>query len=456
MTATLKAGPPEAWQPPQHRVAPPPTRLRPDDVLLAIGLGALAMVVWPYLNALRGPAPLQLPVVIAHVAGMLAGYGVVVLVGLMSRTPSLERGIGADRLSRWHSQGGRIVVGLVLVHAWAATVAWANSRQESIWLAVWHVLRLPWLISATIGTAAFLAVAVLSVRAARRRVSYETWHAIHLLVYLGVALSFVHQLAGPDLAGHRVLQVGWALLYTQVFALVLVHRVITPLRNASRHRMRVAAVRPEGPGVVSIVIEGRNLHELQAEAGQFFRWRFLTPDLWLTAHPFSLSAAPHHSFMRLTVKTLGDGSGRLQHLEAGTWVLAEGPYGAMTAGRRTQRDVLLVAGGVGITPMRALFETLPTGPGQDLLLLYRARTQQDLLFRAELDGLAASRGARVQYLVGDDVGPITPELFHRRVPGLLDSDVYLCASPSLSAAVRQALHQAGLPAHQLHEERFAF
>ncbi len=131
MTATLKAGPPEAWQPPQHRVAPPPTRLRPDDVLLAIGLGALAMVVWPYLNALRGPAPLQLPVVIAHVAGMLAGYGVVVLVGLMSRTPSLERGIGADRLSRWHSQGGRIVVGLVLVHAWAATVAWPTAGRRA-------------------------------------------------------------------------------------------------------------------------------------------------------------------------------------------------------------------------------------------------------------------------------------------------------------------------------------
>ncbi len=51
--------------------------------------------------------------------------------------------------------------------------------------------------------------------------SYETWHAVHLLVYLGVALSFVHQLGGPDLAGHRVLQVLWALLYTQVFALVL-------------------------------------------------------------------------------------------------------------------------------------------------------------------------------------------------------------------------------------------
>lgn len=79
------------------------------------------------------------------------------------------------------------------------------------------------------------------------------------LVPLGAGVSVVaaaaHQLAGPDLAGHRVLQVLWAPLYTQVFALVLIHRVITSLRNTSRHRMRVAAVQHEAPGVVSIIIE---------------------------------------------------------------------------------------------------------------------------------------------------------------------------------------------------------
>jgi len=455
MTGAHRTDLPDAWQPPRLRTAPLP-RLRPNDVLRAIALGALLMVVWPVIAAVQGPQPLQLSVVVAHVAGMLAGYGVVVLVGLMSRVPSLERGVGADRLSRWHSMGGRAVVTLVLVHAWAATAAWADSRQESIWLARWHVLRLPGLIAATIGTVSFLAVGALSVRAARRRVSYETWHAVHLLVYLGVALSFVHQLGGPDLAGHRVLQVLWALLYTQVFALVLIHRVITPLRNTSRHRMRVAAVQHEAPGIVSIVIEGRDLHELQAESGQFFRWRFLAPDLWLTAHPFSLSSAPSDTHLRLTVKSLGDGSARLQHLEPGTWVLAEGPYGAMTADRRTWGDVLLIAGGVGITPMRALFETLPLEPGQDLLLVYRARTDTDVLFRAELDRLAATRGARVQYLTGKDVGELTPELFHRLVPDLLARDVYLCGPPGLAAAARCALHGAGLPKHQLHEERFAF
>lgn len=129
MTGVLESGPsdtrpavPSAVPP---AAVPPPDRWRADDVVLAILGAALVVAVWPVVDALGGPAPVRLPVLIAHVAGMLAGYGVVVLVGLMSRTPALERGIGADRLARWHSTGGRTVVVLVLVHAWAATLAWA-------------------------------------------------------------------------------------------------------------------------------------------------------------------------------------------------------------------------------------------------------------------------------------------------------------------------------------------
>jgi predicted ferric reductase len=447
---------------PATRPGPGPPAAEPSapytahEIALGIALGALVAALWPMYLAIRGPAPVQVTVLTAHVAGMLAGYGVIVLVGLMSRAPALERGVGADRLARWHGWGGRAVVLLVVVHAWAAVAAWAGGHQESTGLAFWQVLRLPWLIAATLGTVLFLIVGAVSARAARRRMSYERWHAIHLLVYIAVALSFVHQLAGPDLAGHRVLQVLWALLYAHVFTLLLQHRLLTPLRNAGRHRLRVAAVVHEGPGVVSIVIEGRDLLALHAQAGQFFRWRFLAPDFWATAHPFSLSAPPTNTSMRLTVKALGDGSSRMQRLEAGTWVLAEGPYGAMTAGRRTQRNVLLVGGGVGITPMRALFETLPLAPGHDLLLLYRAKTADDLVFQAELDQIARRRGARVQYLVGDAVGRFTPELFQRLVPDLQDRDVYLCASPAMSDAVRHCMHDVGLPKGQFHEERFAF
>jgi predicted ferric reductase len=425
-------------------------------VLAAIGLGAFLVAIWPIALAVHAPRPVQWIPVLAHVCGMLAGYAVIVLIALMSRAPALERGIGADRLARWHGRGGRVTVLLVLVHVWAAVLGWAQSRHVSIWSAIWPVLRLPWLIAATIGTVLLLVVAAISIRAARRRVRYESWHAIHLLVYIAVALSFLHQLAGPDLAGHRPVQIAWALLYCHVFALVLRHRVLTPLRNATRHRMRVAAVVPEAAGVVSVIIEGRRLDELRALPGQFFRWRFLTPDHWASAHPFSLSAVPTPTRLRLTVKALGEGSGTLQSLEVGTWVMAEGPYGAITTDRRSRRDVLLIAGGVGITPMRALFEAMPLAPGQDLLLLYRVRHSGDILFHDELTALSRRPGARVRYLIGDQVGPFTPDLLRHLAPNLAQRDVFLCGPPGLASVVRVALRAAGVPERQLHEERFDF
>jgi predicted ferric reductase len=379
-----------------------------------------------------------------------------VLLVLIARAPGLERGVGAEVLTRWHARCGRAVIGLVLAHAAAATAAWAQARQESLAAGTGEVLGMPLLPSATVGTLLMVAAALVSVRAARRRLRYERWHAVHLLMYVAIALSFGHMLAGPDLVGHLWLQIAWALAYTHVFALVLHHRVLAPLRQAALHRLRVAEVRPEGPGVVSIHVEGQHLRELQAESGQFFRWRFLTPDHWLTAHSFSLSAPPTATTLRLTVKALGDGSRGLQHLPVGTWVIAEGPYGAVTPARRTRRDVLLVAGGVGITPMRALFESLPLRPGEDLLLLYRARSADELLFREELEAIAARRVARIGYVLGAGRDRLSSAELRRMVPDLADRDVFVCGPPALMTAVRGELRAVGLPPEQLHEERFSF
>ncbi len=430
--------------------------MSPEAFLTAVAVGVVGVLwlVWE-----RSPHPLVLNApIVAHLAGLLAGYGVTVMLAMMSRAPALERGIGADRLARWHSKGGRTIVLLVLVHAVAATLSWAPTRQINLLSALVDVLGVPGLLTATLGTVLLLGVGAASARAARRRVSYERWHALHLGTYVAVALSFSHQLAGPDIAGNRVVQVLWSLLYTGVFALVLRYRLLTPLLQLFRHRLQVVAVVPEATGVVSIVLRGRHVHEMDAQPGQFLRWRFLTPHTWASAHPFSLSAAPSGDFLRITVKALGAGSTRLHQLRSGTRVLAEGPYGAMTARRRTRAHVLLVAGGIGITPMRALFESIDCR-GENLTLLYRASSPTDVVFGRELEEIATRRGARIIYLLGSSKDPrnaVTGPALQRLVPGLTEYDVYLCAAPGLASAVRAGLRQAGLPRRQLHDEDFAF
>src|SRR5205807_10386166 len=126
---------------------------------------------------------------------------------------------------------------------------------------------------------------------------------------------------------------------------------------------------------------------------------FLTRDVWWTSSPSSSSAPVVSDRMRIPVKATGDHSAALARLRPGTRVLAEGPYGAMTAAARRNRKVLLVAGGVGITPIRALFETLPAARG-DLTLVYRASSDADVVFRHELEQLAERRGANLHIVVG--------------------------------------------------------
>ncbi|CAN5239662.1 ferredoxin reductase family protein [soil metagenome] len=395
---------------------------------------------------------------VAHFAGLIAGYLVAVLVILMARVPQLEKGFGADRLSRWHARVGRSFIAVMLVHAFAAIAVWVSLRQDGLIGGIANMLTLPWLAAATLGGILLVFVAGLSIRAARRKLSYESWHTAHLLTYIALVLSFGHELAGPNLAGMPAVQVFWSLLYAYTLMLVLRHRVISPLAYYWRHRLTVVSVIPEANGVASIVLRGRHVRELGAESGQFFRWRFLTANTWLSAHPFSLSAPPRDDLLRITVKDLGSGSRLLHSLHPGVRVLAEGPYGAMTARKRTRRSVLLIAGGVGITPMRALFETLDAEIGL-VTLLYRASSAADIVFHDELEQLASRRNCEIKWMIGrssDPANAMTAERLSQIVPDVRERDVYLCASPALSGAVRSALRESGLPQRHLHEEVFAF
>jgi predicted ferric reductase len=218
----------------------------------------------------------------------------------------------------------------------------------------------------------------------------------------------------------------------------------------------VAAVQPEGADAVSVLVTGRHLERMRAQSGQFFRWRFLDRHSWWEAHPFSLSVAPNGRALRITAKGVGDHSQALRQVRLGTRVMAEGPYGNLTARRRTRPKVLLIAGGVGITPLRALFEDLPTQPG-GILLLYRATREKDILFRPELDHVAQARGIEVRYLLGGrdkKPDPLAPRHLRQHVPDVAERDIYLCGPPGMMDRAAKSLRLLGVRRAQIHQERF--
>ena len=187
---------------------------------------------------------------------------------------------------------------------------------------------------------------------------------------------------------------------------------------------------------------------------------------WTRGHPYSLSAAPAGDPLRITVKNLGDGSGTLAGRSRNPGAI-EGPYGRLHEGSRTRRKVTLMAGGIGITPLRALLEDLQQQPG-DVTLLYRAHGERDVIFQAELEALAVARGARVLYLLGPRLSGRESWLpasaahltdagaLQYLVPDIADHDVYLCGATTWMIAAHNAALEAGVPAKRIHQERFSW
>ena len=397
---------------------------------------------------------------VGRVTGLEGTYLCLVVVVLLARVPWLDRVVGMDRLARWHARAGRSAVILLCVHAVAITLGYAATDHRGLLGETGVVvLDYPDVLAATVGLGLLIAVGVLSARAARARVSYETWYFVHLYTYLALGLSFAHQLAtGDGFAASLPMRVVWSGLYLATLGTVLVCRLGVPVRDGFRHRLVVDEVVPEGPGVVSIWIRGRRMEELAAEPGQFFLWRFLTRHGWWQAHPFSLSAQPDGRRLRITVKAVGDHTSALQAVPVGTRVLAEGPYGAFTAARRRHRKALLIAAGVGIAPLRALFESLPAEPG-GLVMLFRASREADLVLRPELEDIARRRGAKLHFAIGRrPPGPWpTPEVLRKVAgPDLHAQDVFLCGPPGFMESVTVALRKAGVPRRHIHVEDFAY
>ncbi|MCI3244314.1 ferredoxin reductase family protein [Streptomyces spinosisporus] len=421
--------------------------------LLWAGVAAVLAVWWVDTGSVVGTAGVLTGA--GRIAGLLCGYSCAVLVGLMARVPLLERRVGSDRVARWHAMAGRYTVCLLVAHIVLILLGYAAQDSASVWHeTVTVILDYPEMLKATAGTVILFAVGITSARAVRRRTGYEFWYYVHLLTYAAVFLAFGHQLAlGNDLSGNSLATAAWYALYLGVAALVLWFRILAPVRLNLRHRLRVESVHREAPGVFSVVVRGRDLDELGAQAGQFFRWRFLGAGLGWTSTPYSLSAPPRRDLMRITVKALGDHSAAVALLRPGTRVWAEGPYGSLTADRRTAPKSLLIAAGVGITPLRALFETLPG----EVTLLYRARTAEDLALGGELEAIARWRGAQVRYALNGPDGSrpdLSPQALRANFPDLAGHDVYICGPHGFARDLYAALCAAGVPDRRIHHESF--
>jgi ferredoxin-NADP reductase len=404
-----------------------------------------------------------------RLCGLLASVLILLQVLLMARIPTVEQAWGQDELARVHRLVGFTSFNLMLAHIGLTILGYDQGTGLGVvGTFLDEVLNSPGMLLALAGAVALVMVVATSVRAARRRLRYESWHLLHLYAYLGAGLALPHQLwTGQDFRASPVATVFWWGLYAASLVAVVVFRVGLPLLRSCRHRLVVTGVVAESPTVTSVTVAGRDLHRLPVRAGQFFQWRFLDGPGWTRANPYSLSAAPDGRSLRITAAAVGDGSSRLAALRPGTRVLVEGPYGRLHAGVRTRDKALLVGAGIGITPLRALLEELPAGPDATVVV-YRVSRESDIVLADELLALARDRGARVVAVIGPrapgrpswlpaDAAHLTDaEALLSIVPDVADRDVYVCGNQHWMDLVVDAARAAGVAADAIHHERFGY
>lgn len=278
----------------------------------------------------------------------------------------------------------------------------------------------------------FTLTVLTSIWISKLKLKYETWFYIHLANYLAIILASFHHPKTQFLK----------FAYLFVFANVFYFKFLKLVLNFWKHKFRVDKIVQETPSTVSVYITGTEVEKFSFEPGQYVVIRFLDKNFCWQAHPFSFSSLPGHKSLRLTIKNSGDFTKLLntKHLALNTYVVLDGPYGDFTAQKSSNDKILLLAGGVGVTPLRTLIETF-TKLKKDVVMVYAARSKDEIIFQKEL----------MKYKVKYVMGHLEEVMLKKLVPDLSLREVYICGPEGFNKSMKQYSQEFGVKSIHLEE-----
>lgn len=419
-----------------------------------------AVLVGPVLLRLATAPPAPLWDQLSTVTGLLALSSIVAAAVLPSRVRSITRAFGIEGTLELHRSTGVLAASLVLAHL-ACVVA---ADPADLALAVpGHTTAASR--AATAATVALgLLVGLALTRSRTRHLPYELWRWSHVLL-AGTALvgTALHVWYLQNLVKDAVLGAVLALLAVALAA-VLLHRWVLRAYTDPAAQFVVREVRPESPTVSTLVLGRRRGRHSDDDApwafapGQF-AWLRLHRSVAAPEHPFTIASSAHRSdAIEFTVRHHAGGfTAEVARLAPGTPVWVDGPHGAFTADDARSADgLVLVAGGVGVTPMMSMLRTAAhRGDPRRFHLVLVVSRRDDVLFRGELAELARALDLQVTEVVrtpGGDTAALVAALGGTPHPAA--HDYFVCGSPSLVATAFRALEALGVPADHVRTEQF--
>jgi ferredoxin-NADP reductase/predicted pyridoxine 5'-phosphate oxidase superfamily flavin-nucleotide-binding protein len=266
------------------------------------------------------------------------------------------------------------------------------------------------------------------------------------------------------------------LVHFEIKAIVSLHGAL-PIRwdasGGAVRELRVIGKQPESADVTSFFFAPRDGGPLAGfVAGQHLPIELEVPDQAAPVlRTYSLSNAPGEPHYRISVKreSLGVASRHLHdRLQVGDSISAGAPQGTFTLDSTTERAVVLVSAGVGLTPLVSMLHTLLAADSAErpVWFAHGARDGEHHPLRKEVEQLAAS-ASNVRLHVAysrprpDDVagrnyhsaGRIDGALLEKLLPGL-EADFYLCGPLGFMAAIQSDLEARGVPTERIRTESF--
>jgi predicted ferric reductase len=397
-------------------------------------------------------------VALGRLAGLLAQFFILVQLTLIGRIRFIEQQFGFDKLNRVHRYIGYSWLFLVIWHPILITLGYSRIFGNTFVNHFVMTLQITQFLLALIGLFIMISVISISVAIIRKKLKYETWYFIHLTVYIAIGLMLYHQKDGSDFT-HKQFYYYWFALNYLIFGLVLLYRFVRPLYLARKHAFRVEKIVEENGFVNSVYITGKNVEAFKYQAGQYAHITFLRKGMWYT-HPFSFSVAPNGKYLRFSIKRSGDFTSQIQNIPPGTRVIIDGPFGIFTERVATKDKFLFIAGGIGITPIYALIESMAPR-NKDMILLYGNKTRDEAAFINDLGSKTKVYNVLSQEKIegtiqGFEFGFIDTEKIKRLAPDFLEREIYVCGPPVMMKMVVTSLKNLGVHNNNLHYERFAY
>ncbi|MGF1497289.1 MAG: ferric reductase-like transmembrane domain-containing protein [Elainellaceae cyanobacterium] len=379
---------------------------------------------------------------------------------LTARINRIEASYGVDIILQFHRYISLVAFALILIHPIVLFI----DQPETLRLL--NLLEAPWRARfAVTGTLTLVVLVVTSIWRQTLKISYELWRTSHgILAVAAVTLGLAHALGVSYYLGLFWKKLLWSAIALTALWLLVYVRIIKPWMMTKRPYL-VEEVIPRRGNVWTLAVRPRGHEGFRFHPGQFAWITVEISPFRMREHPFSMSSSGDHpERLEFTIKELGDFTQTIKDIEPGIKAYLDGPYGVFTSDRYwDSAGFVLIAGGIGITPMMSMLVTAAERKDdRPFLLIYASKRWEDVTFREELDSLVDALDLKIIHVLREppedwtgETGYVNKDLLQRYIPIHRGSRQYfICAAPVMMEQVEAALHDLQVPATNVHMEHF--